>query len=284
MSVSVGARLLERLPFSARQAVLHRFGRFAPWEPGFDFTPPPLRAGELPGAPDFVGIGTQKAGTTWWHSLISSHPDVTARSDIHKERHFFSRFGSEPFTEADLDAYYGWFPRRRGEIAGEWTPDYLSCPWVAPLLHHAAPKTRLLVVLRDPVDRFRSGLSHQLANGARPTGDTLSDAVNRGFYDRHLGWWEEHFDKDRILVLQYELCAKDPVSELAKTYRFLGLDDSFRPDNLAERRSSTLRTIAIDPQVADRLADIYSEDVAALSKHLPELDLSLWTHFSGRLT
>jgi hypothetical protein len=134
----VTTRLLDRLPFSARRAILHRFGRFAPWEPGFDFTPPTLQPGELPGPPDFVGIGTQKAGTTWWYSLIASHPGVTSRADIHKERHFLSRFGSEAFSEADVDAYHCWFPRHAGEITGEWTPDYLSCPWVAPLLYRAA--------------------------------------------------------------------------------------------------------------------------------------------------
>jgi hypothetical protein len=282
MSVRVTSRLLERLPPNARRAVLHRFGRFAPWEPGFDFTPPPLQNGEVSGPPDFVGIGTQKAGTTWWYSLIESHPGVTSRPDIHKERHFLSRFGSTAFTDADIDAYHGWFPRRAGEISGEWTPDYLSWPWVPPLLQRAAPKTRLLVILRDPVDRFRSGLSHQVATGAEITGDTVSDAVNRGFYHRHLDWWARYFDDDRMLVLQYELCARDPERQLAKTYRFLGLDDTFRPEALELRHSSTVRTVPLDADAAGRLAKIYSEDVARLSEHLPDLDMSLWTHFSGR--
>ena len=96
--------------------------------------------GSSAGPPDFVGIGAQKAGTTWWYSLIAAHPGVTSRPDIHKERHFLSRFGAERFTPTDIDRYHGWFPRRAGTIAGEWTPDYLSCPWVAPLLSLAAPR------------------------------------------------------------------------------------------------------------------------------------------------
>jgi hypothetical protein len=279
----VTTRLLDRLPFPARRAILHRFGRFAPWEPGFDFTPPALRSGELPGPPDFVGIGTQKAGTTWWYSLIAAHPGVTSRPDIHKERHFLSRFGSTAFSEADVDSYHGWFPRRAGEITGEWTPDYLSFPWVAPLLNRAAPKARLLVILRDPVDRFRSGLAHQLANGSPLTSDVVSDAVNRGFYHRHLMWWAQHFDDDRVLVLQYERCARDPMGQLAKTYRFLGLDESFEPEYLEKRRSSTSDPVIVDPEAAVRLAEIYAEDVAALSLQVPELDMTLWTNFRGRL-
>ena len=281
MSVRVAARLLERLPLPARRAVLHRFGRYAPWEAGFDFTPPALRGGESPGPPDFVGIGTQKAGTTWWYSLIASHPGVSVRTDIHKERHFLSRFGSAAFSDADIDAYHGWFPRRPGEIAGEWTPDYLSWPWVAPLLFKAAPKARLLVILRDPVDRFRSGLNHQLANGARLTGETVADAVNRGFYGRHLDWWGMHFDLERTLVLQYELCARDPKGQLARTYRFLGLDDTYRPADITEHRSKTSATTSMDPEVGRRLADIYAQDVAALSERLPDLDVGLWTNFTA---
>jgi hypothetical protein len=139
-----------------------------------------------------------------------------------------------------------------------------------------------LVILRDPVDRFRSGLSHQLANGSTPTSDTVSDAVNRGFYNRHLAWWAEHFNEEHILVLQYELCARDPIGQLSRTYRFLGLDDSFRPENIQQRRSSSFNAVPIGPEVAGRLKEIYAEDVASLLTNLPELDVSLWTHFSRR--
>ncbi|HEX7442670.1 MAG TPA: hypothetical protein VF320_02220, partial [Acidimicrobiales bacterium] len=86
-----------------RSAVLRRFGFFAPWEGGFDLSPPALAPGERPGAPDFVGIGAQKAGTSWWYELIVDHPQVFARPDIHKERHFFSHFGTTPFGPPEVD-------------------------------------------------------------------------------------------------------------------------------------------------------------------------------------
>jgi hypothetical protein len=281
MSLRITTWALGLLPFNAQRAVLHRFGRFAPWEPGFDQTPPAPHPGEQSGPPDFVGIGAQKAGTTWWYSLIAAHPGVTSRPDIHKERHFLSRFGAERFSQADIDRYHGWFPRAAGTIAGEWTPDYLSCPWVPPLLNRAAPGTKLIVILRDPVVRFHSGLAHQLANGAKMTHDTVSDAVNRGFYFRHLSWWERYFSTDDMLILQYETCSSDPRGQLARTYRFLGLDDTFVPSALAGRVSGTAHTVAVDADVAQRLAEVYAGDVAALSGHVPDLDLTLWKSLSG---
>ena len=60
-------------------AALHGLGRYAPWEERFDFTPPAPGPAEEVGAPDFVGIGVQKAGTTWWYTLMLSHPDVSLR-------------------------------------------------------------------------------------------------------------------------------------------------------------------------------------------------------------
>ena len=137
----------------------------------FRFHPAGSRPGEMVGAPDFVGIGVQKAGTTWWHGLIAAHPQVSARPDFHKERHFFDRFAVRAFGPADVSGYHGWFPRQPGTLAGEWTPDYVHMPWVPALLAQAAPKARLLVLLRDPVERLRSGLSHQRAQRGRVTAD-----------------------------------------------------------------------------------------------------------------
>jgi hypothetical protein len=228
-----------------------------------------------------VGIGVQKAGTTWWYELIVAHPGVSARPGIHKERHFLSRFGTMAFGPTEIEAYHRWFPRRAGTLAGEWTPDYLDFPWVAPLLALAAPEARLLLMVRDPVERFRSGLAHQKRHRASVTGATTADAVARGFYHQALTHWCDHIKADNLLLLQYERCTQDPVGELARTYRFLGLDDSFVPPDL--RRSVGPTTGAKVDLAADarrRLVEAYRPDVEALAAQFPELDLALWPNFA----
>ena len=114
-----------KLPPAARRSILHAFGKYAPWEDGFDPTPPEPGAKEVTGPPDFVGIGAQKAGTTWWFDAICAHPDVYSRDDIHKERHFFDRYAVRPFGAAECSLYHDWFPRPAGSLTGEWTPDYM---------------------------------------------------------------------------------------------------------------------------------------------------------------
>jgi hypothetical protein len=280
---SVAAAGLRRLPPQARLRLLHGLGRFAPWEAGFDFTPPDLEPGEETGPPDFVGIGVQKAGTTWWYRLLASHPDVSTRPGIHKERHFLSRFGTDSFGPAEIEAYHGWFPRRPGTLAGEWTPDYLDFPWVPPLLAVAAPEARLLLMVRDPVERFRSGLAHQRRHRGSITGATVVDAVTRGFYHRALTQWSAHIDPERLLVLQYERCTEDPASQLARCYRFLGLDDNFVPADLHRPVGPTTEgKVHIAADALRRLVEAYRPDVDALATQFAELDVALWPNFAPR--
>jgi hypothetical protein len=166
-------------------------------------------------------------------------------------------------------------------VAGEWTPDYLHLPWVPNLLAEAAPDALLLVLLRDPVERFRSGLAHERTRRGRVVLEAAAAAVSRGFYDEALARWTVHFDPSQILLLQYERCVADPRAELARTYRFLGLEP-FTPDGIDRRVSETHRPVVLDDQTRGRLIDLYAPDVQALMAKYPDFDLdpSLWPNFS----
>jgi hypothetical protein len=168
-------------------------------------------------------------------------------------------------------------------MAGEWTPDYFYYPWVPPLLARAAPQTKLLLILRDPVQRFRSGLAHQVRNGADHVGSAQAEAVGRSLYSDALRRWQACFPPDQLLVMQYETCVAEPVRQLVKTYEFLGLDPSYRPADLREEVNKTVEAKAGLPEDAlDRLDGIFAPDLAALARLLPDLDLSLWPSTRGR--
>jgi len=268
----------EAVPADLRRALRHRMGRYYAWETGYDHhATPSLLPGEETGPPEFVGIGVQKAGTSWWHNLILAHPHVSDRPSIHKERHFFARFGAESFGPTDVADYHGWFPHQVGTITGEWTPDYFHYPWVPPLLAQAAPDARLLLVLRDPVERFRSGLAHQLRNGADHVGSIQAEALGMSRYSEGLRRWQECFPTDQLLVLQYESCVAHPEAQLAATYEFLGLDPDFRPPTLLDEVNKTKEgKSGLPADVRDRLHQIVAPDIADLAGLAPSLDLSLW--------
>jgi len=273
----VPGALRRGLPQPVRDGIRARVGPFAPWEAGFTHAAPPPRPGDVVAPPDFVGIGVQKAGTTWWFGLIAAHPGVTQRPGVHKERHFFARFATTAFGPADVEAYHRWFARPPGAQAGEWTPDYVYQPWVVPLVFSAAPDAKLLVLVRDPVERFVSGLAHSTATPGAHRGALLAEAYARGRYATLLRPWVRRFGAPRLLVLQYERCVADPAAELARTYRFLGLDDGFTPPGIGHLASPTrVPKLSLDDDARRRLAALYASEVSELAEMVPGLDLGLW--------
>jgi hypothetical protein len=239
-------------------------------------SPPEVPPGSEPGPPDFVGVGVQKAGTTWWYDLIAAHPAVHHPPGRPKELHFFDRFWGEPFTPADAAAYEQWFARPAGTCAGEWTPRYLHDWWVLPILAAVAPDVRLLVLLRDPIERYRSGVAHELGSRGRRDPAIPGDALRRSCYAAQLDRLLAVVPAERVLVQQFERCVVDPRGQLARTFEFLGLEDVPEldipgPVNVTEGPQPALPT-----EVAGTLESVLADDLERLSSMPFDLDLDLW--------
>ena len=121
--------------------------------------PPPRPRDWAIGPPDFVGVGVQRAGTTWWYRLLCDHPSIQRARG--KEAHFFDGYFGREFSDSDVEAYHRLFPRPKGSLIGEWSPRYLHDFWTPALLRRAAPEAKILVLLRDPLQRYQSGLRHE---------------------------------------------------------------------------------------------------------------------------
>ena len=153
------------------------------------------------------------------------------------------------------------------------------------MLAAAAPDTRLLVSVRDPVERYLSGLEHD-ADVARECGAPLSqlapaEAFTRGFYHAQLARLLAYFDRSQILVLQYERCVNEPLAELRRTFEFLGLKDTrFVPDVSVQLNTSHSEKAVLDPHTLDSFVQIYRDDVVKLIDSFPEIDVSLWPNFA----
>lgn len=242
--------------------------------------PPPPTGGHGVGPPDYLGVGAQKSGTSWWHSLIQEHPQVYRPQGLLKEVHFLDAMGPLSTTSERLDThrYHQYFPRPPGMVVGEWTPRYLHDFWVPPLLPQMAPSVQVLVLLRDPVERFRSGLTLSLElSGGRNQKILANDAFTRGMYWSQLTWLWRWVEPAKVLVLQYEKCVREPLAELERTYRFLGIDPGFAPDNLTvEVNPTVVPKIRLDPQMRRWLRFAYANEVAALTANLPDFDARLW--------
>lgn len=266
------------LPFAKRMA--RALGRTGPsWPPRrVALSAPDPQPGQQLGPPDFVGIGAQRAGTSWLHSLLTSHPQVEVHPSVPKEIHFFDRHYETVCTEADIARYHSLFPRRRGRLAGEWTPEYMVWPWVPPLLAEAGVR-KLLVTLRDPVERYAAGWSFSVRRGAPDVPTISGDAFHRGFYHRQLSWVLAHFDRSQLCVLQYERCLDDPAGAAARMYEFLGLEE-FDPPTPAARVKAAHDKLSMPHAVRTMLTDAYRDDVKALVTAFPEIDVARWPNFT----
>jgi hypothetical protein len=270
------------LPKGLRSAILHRKGSYAPWETGRPPEAPPCPPGMRTGPPDFIGLGAPKCGTSWWFSLILAHPDV--HGPVKKEllffnNLFFARYQGVGVPERDLQAYWEWFPRPDGATTGEWTPSYLFWYLLPGILEQIAPRTKYLVMLRDPIERYHSDISRRMPR------QTLHyvryRGLARGFYAAEMEPWEAVVDPSRLLMLQYEACTADPTEQLASTYRFLGLDDSFKPPKLLAKINETRAKRDLDPRMQRLLRELYEPDVVRLAARYPQIDLRLWPNFAG---
>lgn len=239
------------------------------------------------GPPGFVIIGAQKSGTTWWQGLMEGHLEIHRPHRQRRELHFFDHFWDRWPDESQFELYKTYFPRPQGSLIGEKTPGYLYQPWVAPMLKHVAPDAKLIVLMRDPVERYISNLGLLKRAGALKgevgAGELgtrehrVVEAMERSRYATQLAWWMNHFPPEQILLLQYERCVADAQVQLNRTYSFLGLrDQNASVQEIARVRKKAKEHVTLPESSREWLAGYYADDVSRLREMMPDLDLSLW--------
>ena len=265
------------------------------------------------GPPDFIGVGASGTGASWWMRLLLGHPEIRGPKGRRAALHHFDPFCMAEMTDADVAAYHAHFPAVPGTIAGEWTGRYMLDGWTPPLLKRVAPDARLLVMLADPISRYRSVFARRRERFGTDERFFMTDVAERGAHAGQLARLQRFFPAERILVLQYERCLRDPVAEYRRTLAFLGVRDQaaaparLRGDEPGGRMSRQLARLArlglpgratrraaeriagrplgrveapLWPELESALHTALDPDVARLRELVPELDLSLWPNFA----
>ena len=195
--------------------------------------------------PDFLGIGVQKGGTTTLHRLLKQHPDVFLPA--YKEVHYFSlHYGRG-------DAWYcqQFSSARRDQCCGEITPYYIFHPEVPQRVRALLPQVKLILLLRDPVERALSQVFHSRRIGletfdldcalkaeterlegaerllAPPNGRHQSHQEHsylaRSRYDEQLARWCKVFSPDQLFIRRSEDLFSDMKHFWAELLQFLHL-------------------------------------------------------------
>ena len=186
---------------------------------------------------DFIGIGAQKAGTSWIYACLQEHPQICCPV---KEIHFFSR-------KKNWDLGFGWYEKHfsscpESSVKGEFSTSYLFSQAAAGRIAEKNPDVKLIVCLRNPVERAFSNYLHDLRNGRIPAETKFNIAVKghpeyleQGFYASQLKRYFNYFNKDQLKILLFDNIKKDPKRFIESIYRFLDVDPGFVPEHLYKK-------------------------------------------------
>lgn len=246
--------------------------------------------------PNFLVIGAQKAGTTWLYYYFKRHPDVFVHPDI-KEFHYFDE--KRKYDSLTDREYFDYFKGGLGyEAVGEVTPGYL---WVSPcypewhsltvfrqdtprrVFNTLGPAVKLIVLLRNPIDRALSAFLHHKRKGRVPAGERLADRwkahgiVHMGFYGAHLEEWSKYFGANIHVVMYEELFGGDrEIQNICKYINVAGVDSDDLARKTIHRGTGWKRTASgVFSEDGDKVAsksdldflrELYQEDVTKLSR------------------
>lgn len=233
--------------------------------------PPPLVS--------FLVAGVQKGGTTALFDYLGDYGDIALPAE--KELHFFDDEGQD-WSHPDYDGYHAHFPEVGGRPAGEATPIYTYWPRSPDRIFAYNPAMKLIVVLRDPVERAWSHWRMEHMRGteagdfgwcvregrqrlyaAEPWGHNRDGSyVERGFYGEQMERLLELFPRGQVLVLTAEALRADHGVVLSRVRGFLGLPDAATP----AARQSHVGPDAGRPDPADvaHLRHVYAADAERL--------------------
>ncbi|MDP3634460.1 sulfotransferase domain-containing protein [Phenylobacterium sp.] len=228
---------------------------------------------------DFIIPGFQKAGTTALFDHLGDVPGISLSAT--KEVHFFDD-ESVDWSSPDYRAYEAQFPVQEGAVVGEATPIYLYWPNALERIATYNPAIRLIILLRDPVERAWSQWRMEIKRGAErepfawciregrqrlfasePWGHHREFSyVERGFYGEQLDRLFGVFPREQVLFLKAEDLRTDPNTVLAQVCAFVGAPPPPRTEPRSVHVGQEMG--GLDPADAAHLRAIYARDLARL--------------------
>ena len=258
--------------------------------------------------PDFLIVGAMKCGTTSLSRHLGSHPQVFMAPS--KELYFFER---DSVWSRGVDWYREQFAAAGDARAvGEATPNYMFFPRSVERIADTLPGVRAIACLRDPVDRayshylhwredmvrerrtFAQAVEDELAEGAKREVDDVQERTSpyfgylaRGNYVVQLERLAGAIGRGNVHVVLLDDLQAEPGATFREVCRFLGVDESFVPENLGAKenayhqyRPAWLWKLMIRHRVFDQMPQrvaryLALEVMAPRTKPVPEMDAAV---------
>jgi hypothetical protein len=256
--------------------------------------------------PSFLICGGQRCGTTSLYRALAAHPAIL-KAVLHKGVHYF-----DTSYRRGMAWYRGHFPLQRtaDKVSDRYgipartfesSPYYMYHPQAAARIARDLPYAKIVVLVRDPVERAYSQHAHEVARGfeqERDFGNALAleparlhrqeerlaqdpDYYSfahqhhayraRGEYARYLGGMAQHVGRERIHVVESERFFADPDPAYDEVLDFLGVPNLGRPP--FERHNARPRAADMDPAIRRELTAHYIPHDEALATWLGRMPI-----------
>lgn len=190
-------------------------------------------------------VGAEKSGTTWLADMLRQHPQVFVPAQ--KELHYFNHCMDESphlenynFTKP-VDWYLNFYRAAGpGQTLGEACPAYLWDEAAPSRIHDFHAGVRIVIILRDPVDRFLSAYRYGVQRGSVIPADAQTIytkyrklLLERGLYFGQVKRYLDLFPREQVAVFLYDDLRRDSRAFLLNVETFLGVSPHL-PGNVDE--------------------------------------------------
>lgn len=199
-------------------------------------------------SPHFLIVGAPKAGTTSLYHYLQQHPRVFMPEN--KEPRFFCNYPVDCFEfgkkyfHSDIistsDEYLALFEKAsENSITGEASTDYLSCQGAAHRIFSWNPMVKIIIMLRDPIDRAFSEYQHSIAGGFQSISfwesmclekerisqqyDPIFWHTKRGLYFDSVNEYMSLFGRENVQIIFFEEFVSSTLDVVESILKFIGL-------------------------------------------------------------
>lgn len=195
--------------------------------------------------PNCFIAGCQKTGSTWLYHCFKEHPEIFVPS-IDRLNHFSIHHYK------GLDSLQEWYKNVDNEKAiCDPTPSYFQAPGAAKRISEHNNKSKIIITLRNPVERSYSHYKHLYRKGHVSVSfdqalfkadvgsfDFYRLLIHPSLYFENLSEFYNEFPSEQILVNLYDDLVSDPKQYLKRIFEFLEVDSNFTPSIIDKKKNT----------------------------------------------
>lgn len=241
----------------------------------------------------FFIVGVQRCGTTYLYHILNEHPQIEMASPIKPEPKFFIK---ENEYKKGKDYYLNEYYKEKGKkILGEKSTSYFEFEKAARRIKNTFPNAKIIISLRNPVDRAisnyfftknnnlepRSSIEvfiqeKELPNGyIKKINNSVSpfDYIKRSKYLKYLDVYSKIFNHSKIKIIIMEKFVGNK-EEISNIYNFLNVKTDFISSNLLKKINISEKE-KVSNEIYKKLSNLFFSDIIEIEKKF-KLDLSIW--------